>query len=156
MQLWTIALFRKIIPGLGGFLAIWFAISFGDLATIPSVMAPLGATCVIAFVLPDSPLARPRNIIGGHVVSALVGLVMLHTAGAHPWSIALAVGLAILMMQLTDTLHPPAGANPLVVMLTGASWSFLFTPVLLGSCLIFAVAFVYHRMLRVQYPKKWF
>ncbi|WNR46971.1 HPP family protein [Paenibacillus roseipurpureus] len=118
-------------------------------------MAPFGASYVIAFALPQSPLAQPRSLIGGHVLSTLVGLCALSAFGVHTWSLALAVGAAITLMQLTRTLHPPAGADPLLVMLTGAGWSFLLTPVLLGAALIVLVALGYHRATRSAYPTTW-
>ncbi|NQX60687.1 HPP family protein [Paenibacillus qinlingensis] len=149
-------LFIKLIPGIGGFLAILLCSLLGDLASVSLLMAPFGASCVIAFALPQSPLAQPRSLIGGHVLSTLVGLCALTAFGVHAWSLALAVGAAITLMQLTRTLHPPAGADPLLVMLTGAGWSFLLTPVLLGAALIVLVAYGYHRATRVHhYPTQW-
>jgi CBS-domain-containing membrane protein len=147
--------FIKLIPGIGGFIAILLCSLLGDLARTSLLMAPFGASCVIAFALPQSPLAQPRSLIGGHVLSTLVGLCALTAFGVHSWSLALAVGAAITLMQLTRTLHPPAGADPLLVMLTGASWSFLLTPVLLGAALLVLVALVYHRATRTSYPAAW-
>lgn len=71
-------------------------------------------------------------------------------------TIALAVGLAIAAMLLTRTTHAPAGADPLLVMLTLPGWSFLLTPVLLGTLVIVAVAWVFHRVTgQATYPKYW-
>lgn len=103
-------------------------------------MASFGASCVLAFGVPDSPLAQPRSIIGGHVVSTLVGLLVLGTLGNSWWAGALAVGLALAVMQQTRTLHAPAGANPLVVLAASAPVSFLVTPVLTGAVVIVLVA----------------
>lgn len=146
---------RLAIPGFGGFLAIWLALGIGEATRLTLIMAPFGATCVLAFALPDSPLAQPRNIVGGHVLSTLIGLCVQTAAGTHAWSMALAVGLAIWIMQLTKTVHPPAGADPLVVMVSGAGWPFLFSPVLLGSALIVLIAWAYHRLSKARYPKQW-
>lgn len=122
----------------------------------PWLMAAFGASCVLAFGVPDSPLAQPRSIIGGHLVSTQVGLVVLNTLGNSWWAGALAVGLALAAMQQTRTLHAPAGANPLVVLAAGARLSFLFTPVLLGSIVIVAVAWVINNARnRASYPKYW-
>ncbi|WP_079418377.1 HPP family protein [Paenibacillus ferrarius] len=147
--------FAVLIPGIGGFLAILLCSLIGDAAHAALLMAPLGASCVIAFALPQSPLAQPRSLIGGHVLSTLVGLSALAAFGVHAWSLALAVGAAITLMQLTRTLHPPAGADPLLVMLTGAGWGFLLTPVLLGAALLVLVALAYHRATQTRYPTSW-
>jgi CBS-domain-containing membrane protein len=81
-------------------------------------LASFGASCVLIFGFPDSPLSQPRNVIGGHFLASLVGLTFLALFGAHWWSMALAVGTAIAVMLLTRTAHAPAGSNPLIVMLS--------------------------------------
>lgn len=121
------------------------------------IMAPFGATMVILFALPDSPLAQPRNIIGGHLLTALIGLLMLHCAEVSPLTLGLGTGLGVSLMVLTNTLHPPAGANPLLVMLTVPEWDFLLTPVFSGTLLIVLFGVIYHRMInRRVYPLRWF
>lgn len=118
-------------------------------------MAPFGATMVILFGLPQSPLAQPKNIILGHILTTAIGLAIVSLIGVSPWSMGLAVGLAVSAMLLTNTTHPPAGANPLVVMLAGESWSFLFMPVAVGSILIVIFGVLYHRMISGEaYPQK--
>lgn len=121
------------------------------------LMAPFGASCVLAFGVPDSPLAQPRNIVGGHFVATLIGLIVLYTMGNSWWAGALAVGLALAVMQQTRTLHPPAGASPLVILAANAPFSFLVTPVLAGSFIIVAVAWCLNNARsRNSYPKYWF
>ena len=92
-------------------------------------------------------------MFGGHLVSATIGVCAYVLFGATPWSFALAVGLAIALMELTGTLHPPAGADTIVVILAKAGWAFILSPVLAGAVLIVAVAFAYHRVLSQRsYP----
>ncbi|ELV8695527.1 HPP family protein [Vibrio fluvialis] len=100
------------------------------------LMASFGATAVLVFGVPDSPLAQPKNVIFGHLITASVGLAFVHWLPVEPWSLAIATGFAISLMLVTKTTHPPAGANPLLIMLTGQSWSFLVTPVLIGALVI--------------------
>lgn len=110
------------------------------------IMAPFGASCVLLYAVSQSPLAQPRNVIFGHMISASVGLVFLKLFGVHIFSTALAVGFAICFMQYFRCVHPPAGANPLVVLLTANTvnydWNFLLFPVLLGSVLLVLIAYV--------------
>lgn len=121
------------------------------------LMAPFGASCVLAFGVPDSSLAQPRNIVGGHFFATLVGLVVLYTLGNSWWAAALAVGLALAVMQQTRTVHPPAGASPLVILAANPPFSFLVTPVLAGSLVIVAVAWCLNNARsRNSYPKYWF
>jgi len=118
------------------------------------LLAPFGATCVLLFALPDSPLAQPRNIIFGHLITAFVGLLFFHSFGFTPLSVALAVGVAIAAMRLTSTTHPPAGANPIVVMLGSASWNFLEF-VILGSAVLVVCGVLFHKINGKIYPKYW-
>lgn len=102
-------------------------------------MAPFGATTVLVFGVPESPLAQPRNVILGHLLTALIGVCFTEFVGVTPFSLAAATGFAVSAMLLTKTTHPPAGANPLLIMLTGQSWGFLLAPVLLGAVIIVLV-----------------
>ncbi|WP_138752428.1 HPP family protein [Paenibacillus sinopodophylli] len=138
---------KPLAAAAGGTAAIALLLLMGNVMSLALLMAPFGASCVIAFVLPESPLARARSIIGGHLVSTAIGLTMFHLFGTNTWTLALSVGLSILLMQYTRTVHPPAGADPLVVMLSGAGWSFLLTPVLFGAVVIALAAYAYRKML---------
>jgi len=146
-----------LLAGLGGAMATLVLFSLAQWSGLAFVMAPFGATCVLAFALPDSPLSQPRSILGGHLVATAVGLAVGNLLGVSPWTMALAVGLAIALMLATRTTHAPAGADPLLVMLAMPGWSFLLTPVLTGALALVAVAFVYHRVTgRRDYPRYWF
>jgi CBS-domain-containing membrane protein len=151
-------------PATGQILWSWIgaALGIGIVAALaaatgtPLLMAPFGATCVLVFGLPDSPLAQPRSIVGGHLLSSFVGLAFLHVLGSGPWSMALAVPTAIAAMQLTRTVHAPAGANPLLIIASGADWDFLITPVLAGSLLLVATAAVVNNLSGARrYPAYW-
>ncbi|MDA0116937.1 HPP family protein [Vibrio sp. T11.5] len=100
------------------------------------VMAPFGATAVLVFGLPQSPLAQPKNVIFGHLITASIGILFFQYMGSSPVSLAMATGLGITCMLVSKTTHPPAGANPLLIMLAGHGWSFLVTPVLVGTVVI--------------------
>lgn len=144
---------KDAITGLiGGFLTIFSLILLTKITSAVWLMAPFGASCVLAFGLWNAPLSQPRNIIGGH----FVGLASYHFFGDEPWAIGLAVGLAIAVMMLTKTTHPPAGADPLVVMLGQYSWSYLFTPVLTGAVIIvFLALFINNLRSNRSYPTFW-
>ncbi len=134
-----------VISGVGGALIIWALAQATTVFELALLVAPFGASCVLLFALPQSPLARPRNVIGGHFLSALVGLLVLTLIGDGPVACGIGVGLAIAVMQFTGILHPPAGGDPLVVIFTGAGWSFLGFPILAGAASLVAAAWAYHR-----------
>ncbi|GGB85458.1 hypothetical protein GCM10011352_09110 [Marinobacterium zhoushanense] len=150
--------FAPAIAGLGAMLCITALSSLTMLSSsFIWLMAPFGATMVILFALPESPLAQPRNIVLGHMLTTTIGLCVLSLVGVESWSLGLAVGLAVALMMLTRTTHPPAGANPLVVMLAGEHWDFLLTPVMAGTLLIVVFGVLYHRLVsHSPYPQRWF
>ncbi|GEA51622.1 HPP family protein [Vibrio inusitatus NBRC 102082] len=121
----------------------------GDFALI----APFGASMVLVFGLPKSPLAQPKNVILGHLVTALIGITALKFLPVTFWSIGLTVGIGVFSMIMLKVTHPPAGGNPILIMLGGHS-SYLFSlyPVFTGSILIVLFALVYHRFIsRLEY-----
>lgn len=142
---------------LGSFIGIAATAYLSVKTGAPLLMAPFGATSVLIFGVPDSPLAQPRNVIGGNFIAALVSLTILHLFGAEPWAMGMAVATAIGMMQFTGTLHPPSGAVALVIMMTKAQWQFLLTPTLEGSIILVLCAVVFNNLAQDRtYPKHWF
>lgn len=141
---------------LGSFLGI-AALAYLSVQTqYPLIAAPFGATAVLVFAVPDSPLAQPRNVIGGNCIGAIVCITLVYCFGAAPWVMALAVATAIKLMQLTRTLHPPGGAVALVGAMSGASWDFLLTPVLTGSIIILLCTVAFNNLVPGRaYPKHW-
>jgi CBS-domain-containing membrane protein len=120
------------------------------------IAAPLGATAVLVFGIPDSPLAQPRNVIGGNLIAAIVCVALVQVFGTAPWVMATAVAITIKLMQLTRTVHPPSGAVALLGVLTHASWSYVLTPVLAGSVVIVLCTVLFNNTAPGRtYPKHW-
>lgn len=142
---------------LGGFISIfiigYLTKSYDNLL----VMGSFGASCVLLFGFPKSPFSQPRNVILGHSLSTFIGLVFLHILGNEYWSMALALATAIAVMLATNTVHPPAGSNPLIVFLLGANWDYLVFPSLIGSVILVLVALFYNNLHKNRaYPQYWF
>lgn len=148
---------RAVIrPFVGAFLAIAAVAYLTSATAVPLVLGSFGASCVLLFGFPDNPFSQPRNVIGGHVLTSLTGLVFLTAFGHAWWSMALAVATAAALMHLSRTLHPPAGSNPVIVMLSSPGWTFLLTPTLIGAAILVAVAVLFNNTdARVRYPKHW-
>jgi CBS-domain-containing membrane protein len=145
-----------VLSGAGAGLAIYLLAQAQAWTSLALLAPAFGSSCVLVFVLPDSPLAQPRNVIGGHLLSTAIGLLAFVLLGHSPLSLAVGVGCAIVTMVLTDTLHPPAGANPIVVILAGAPLKVLVAPVLLGTLIIVALGALYHRFItRRPWPLTW-
>ncbi|MCC5653269.1 HPP family protein [Nostoc sp. XA013] len=141
---------------IGSFLAITATSYLAIKTNSPLLMAPFGATSVLIFGVPDSPLAQPRNVIGGNLLAAIVSLIILHFLGSSPLAMGMSVSTAIGIMQLTGTLHPPSGAVALVVMMTKPDWQFLLTPALEGSMILVLCAVIFNNLAEERtYPKHW-
>jgi len=145
--------FWSFVSGTLGILAIF---EITKLVGRPLLIGSFGASAVLLFGATDSPLAQPRNLIGGHLVSATVAVIMVALFGSSPLTIAIGVGLAICMMNLTHTTHPPGGATALIGIQGSAGPLFILVPVLAGALILLITALftnnvVYHR----KYPKHW-
>ena len=116
------------------------------------LIPPFGASMVLVMAVHESPLAKPTNILLGHILSALSGVIILHLIGDHFLALGLAVGLAIFVMIITKTIHPPAGANPIIVILTGQGISFVLFPVAVGAFMLVIFAYLYNKLLKRNYP----
>lgn len=119
-----------------------------------SLLAPsFGASCVLLFASPSSPVSQPKNVIMGHFNSACVGVLCGMLLGNGWFAVTSAVTIAIGVMFATDTLHPPGGATALVAALTGAGIAFIFTPILFGAILLTITAIFTNRLSsKRQYP----
>ncbi len=130
----------------GGAIAIASMEALSMRTAFPLMAIPFATSIVTVLGSPRAEPAQPRALIGGHLISTLVGLVVVKLAGPAPWAAALAVGLAMVAMHLTGTFHPPAGIDPLVVVVNNISWSFLLAPVGVGAVLLAVFAFVWHNL----------
>jgi CBS-domain-containing membrane protein len=135
-------------------LALWLV----KATTSPLFLASLGGSAIFLFGLTRAPAAQPRALLGGHLIGALVGIACYQVFGDALWVYALAAVVTGLLLLVTKTVHPPAGANPLIMVHAHASWSALLQPVLLGILALVLVAFVWSRLYprMVRYPVAWF
>ena len=136
-----------VISSLGAFLCI-YAIAYLNLIDETNVwlIPPFGASLVLVMAVHDSPLASPRNVFFGHVLSASSGVMIYYFFGDAPIAIALGLSLAIILMILTNTVHPPAGANPIIAILGAKSFEFVIMPVAIGASFIVIFALIYNKI----------
>ena len=116
------------------------------------LIPPFGASMVLVMAAHESPLAKPKNILLGHILSALSGVIILYLIGDNFLALGIAVALAVFVMIVTDTIHPPAGANPIIVILTGQGISFVLFPVAVGAFMLVVFAYLYNKLLKKNYP----
>lgn len=131
--------------------------SFGDTVAVgwPWLVAPLGASAVLVFGVPASPLAQPWAVVAGNTLSAWVGIACVHWIGVPELAAAAAVGGAIALMFLLRCLHPPGGASALLVALTGVSDpGFALYPIALNSILLVATGMAHNSATRRPYPHR--
>ena len=136
-----------LISSLGAFLCIFLIAYFNSVdATNIWLIPPFGASLVLVMAVHESPLAKPRNVFFGHILSASSGVFLFYLLGNSPISISLALSLAIVLMMITKTIHPPAGANPIIAILGAKSFEFVIMPVATGALFIVIFAFVYNKI----------
>lgn len=127
----------------------------GNAVGLPLLMAPLGASAVLVFAVPASPLAQPWSVVGGNTISALIGVTIAQAVPETAFAAAFAVAAAIAVMSLTRSLHPPGGAVALSTVLAGSPhFSFALAPVALNSAVLVALGILYHRFSKHSYPHK--
>ncbi len=143
-----------LLVGLGGMLGIGILGALTSFAGAPLLIAPFGASCVLLFSVPNSPLSQPMNVVGGHLLATIIALGLSYVLPPTWWATAIAVGLAIGAMAALRVTHPPAGADPIVVFALTPGFDFLIIPVLVGSLILVATATIYHRFSGAEYPIK--
>ncbi|MBN8818041.1 MAG: HPP family protein [Sphingomonas sp.] len=131
-----------------------FSMAAGD---VPIIVAPIGASAVLVFAVPSSPLAQPWSVVGGNILSTLVGVGIARVVPEPTLAAGLAVGGAILVMSLARCLHPPGGAAALTAVIGSpaihaAGYAFAFAPVALNSIALVSLAMFFHRMTGHSYP----
>ena len=119
------------------------------------LLASFGSSMVLLYGYPESPFAQPKNVFFGHFVTTLVGLLFLNFIPLPIYIIIpLAVGFGVGFMILLNVTHPPAGGNPIIVIIGSVSFDYLFTPVITGSIIIIIFAIIVNRfILKKSYPK---
>jgi len=119
------------------------------------LIASFGSTMVLLYGYPESPFAQPKNIILGHFLTALIGIIFLNFVPLPIFlNIPLAVGFGVMFMILLKVTHPPAGGNPIIVIIGSVSFDYLLTPVLIGSIIVVMFGIIINKfILKKSYPK---
>jgi CBS-domain-containing membrane protein len=140
----------------------WLSSHYFEPKDLTLLIGSFGASAVLVYGAIKSPLAQPRNLIGGHVISGLVGVACWQVFGATLWvAAALAVSLAIVAMLATKTLHPPGGATALIAVIGGAKihdlgFLYAFIPAGAGAMVLLSVALVVNNLSKNRkYPEYW-
>ena len=119
------------------------------------LIASFGSTMVLLYGYPESPFAQPKNIILGHFLTALIGIIFLNFVPLPIFlNIPVAVGFGVMFMILLKVTHPPAGGNPIIVIIGSVSFDYLLTPVLIGSIIVVMFGVIINKFLfKKEYPK---
>ncbi len=118
------------------------------------IAGSFGSSMVLLFGFPESPFAQPKNVFFGHLITALVGVIFVNLIPLPIYiSIALAVGIGIFFMILFNVVHPPAGGNPIMVIIGSVSFDYLILPIISGCIIIISMAILINKfILKKKYP----
>jgi len=141
----------------GAALGASLVLEFVDPPNAPLFLASLGGSAIFLFGLTRAPAAQPRALFGGHVCSALIGVFCYQAFGDALWVYVMALVLALIFMLITKTVHPPAGANPLIMMHAHSGLLAIWQPVLVGVTILALVAIIWSRLVpgMIHYPHNW-
>lgn len=140
--------------GAGAVIGIGAVGGLSSATSLPLLIAPLGATAVLLFGQPASPLAQPMNIFGGYLMATILGVAAALAFPGVWWVAAIAVGVAIAGMLILRITHPPAGAVPLVALASPVQSASLFLTILIACVSLVGLALLHHRLPpRVDYPR---
>lgn len=143
---------KAAIAGIGGAITIALLGLLSEISNSTLLMVGFGASCVLVFTVPEAPFSQPINVICGHVISALCGILVAELLPVEWWSIGLAVGMSIALMAMLRVTHPPAGGNPIFAMTSGQVLSYVLAPVLVGAVVVVVIGTIYHRATGTRYP----
>ena len=120
------------------------------------IAGSFGSSMVLLFGFPESPFAQPKNVFFGHLITAIVGVVFVNYIPLPIYiNIAIAVGIGIFLMILFNVVHPPAGGNPIMVIIGSASYDYLINPIIFGCIIILLLAILINKyLLQKNYPLK--
>ena len=120
------------------------------------LVASFGSTMVLLYGYPESPFAQPKNIFFGHLLTSIVGVIFVNLIPIPIYiMIPLAVGFGVFFMILAGVTHPPAGGNPIIVIIGSASFNYIISPVIIGSAIVLIFGIILNRfILKKEYPKR--
>ena len=120
------------------------------------IAASFGSSMVLLFGFPESPFAQPKNVFFGHLLTAFVGVFFVNYIPLPIYiNIALAVGAGVFLMILLNVVHPPAGGNPIMVIIGSVSYEYLINPIIFGCIVILLLAILINKyLLKKDYPLK--
>ncbi len=121
------------------------------------LIASFGSTMVLLYGYPESPFAQPKNIFFGHLVTSITGLFVLYFIPLPLYiNLPLAVGAGVAFMILLKITHPPAGGNPIIVIIGSVSLDYIINPIISGTIIVLIFGVVLNRLiLKKKYPLKW-
>tara|TARA_B100001057_G_scaffold385910_1_gene392756 strand:- start:317 stop:778 length:462 start_codon:yes stop_codon:yes gene_type:complete len=117
------------------------------------LIASFGSSMVLLYGYPESPFAQPKNIFFGHLLTSLIGVIFVLLPLPIFISIPFAVGIGVSLMIILGITHPPAGGNPIIVIIGGASFNYLLSPIILGSIIVILFGIALNRFIaKKKYP----
>ena len=119
----------------------------------PLIMGSFGASVFLLLAVPHSPFSQPRNLLIGHLIASLIGLICFNFISNEIFALTVSMCIVIAAMQILDVSHPPAASNPIIIFLSSPDWVFILMPTLVGAFFLVICAYCFHRWIsKSTYP----
>lgn len=150
------SLTELIFIGVGAFVGLEMLVLLSAYSKEPLLLGSFGASIFILMATPESTFAQPRNLIGGHLVATIIGMMCIEFLGKDFLFLGIALSLTVVSMIVFEISHPPAASNPIIVYVSIPDWEFILFPTLIGVIFLLLFAFIYHKFIsKRKYPKYW-
>lgn len=145
-----------LIASIGVFVCMFTIFELTNFTDSLWFIASFGASSMLVMTAWNAPVGQPRNVIGSHLIASFIAIVIMNLFGSSPVMMSLALCCTIFCMLMTRTFHPPACGDPIIIMISGYSWGFIFHPVLIGAIIIVVFGLIINNLHpKRKYPMYW-
>ena len=142
---------KAILTGVSASVILYVLWTISVISGYEIIIGSFGASIFLVLVAPKVEFSQPKNLMGGHLITALVGLTTFYFLGPEFWALTISLGLSVTAMQVLRVSHPPAASNPLIIYASAPDWTYFLIPTLVGALILGGSAHILHKT--ILYPK---
>ena len=140
-----------LMSGIASAAAIMVLLIISSFSGHQLIMGSFGASIFLLLAVPKSEFSKVKNLLGGHLLASLIGLICLQIFGLEFWALPISLCLTVIGMQILGVSHPPAASNPIIIFLSSPDWIFIFMPTFIGAVTLALFAYFFNKfVLRIK------